>query len=176
MAMSPTYYLVDHNGKPLSARYQAAVAHLHETFVRRFPKLSDPADLSNAVEEIARRVATYEIRYGEVNNLHSFMARAYSNLVTSMLRTGYYTQHESPTSDHDLEVLAASKLYRGEQKIENVVLARQALDMLDQRKRRLLVMSAEGFTAREISVRLGISERNVNTCLHRARARVKKRS
>jgi RNA polymerase sigma factor (sigma-70 family) len=176
MTGSFIYYLIDHNGKPLDARYQAAVAHLHKTFIRRFPKLSDPADLSNAVEETARRVAVYEMRHGEVKNLNSFMARAYSNVVSSMIRAGYYGRYESPMADHDLEVLAASKSYRGEHKIEEAVLARQTLAVLDERNRQLVVMSAEGFTAREISARLGISEQNVNTCLHRARAKVRRQS
>jgi RNA polymerase sigma factor (sigma-70 family) len=173
MATRFIYYLVDHDGNPLSARYHAAVARLDGAFVRRFPKLSDPADISNAVEEAARRVSSYETRYGEVKNLHAFMIRAYSNIVYSMTRTGYYTCHEASTSDRELEVMAAWKLQRPEHEIETVVLARQALDMLDERKRQLVIMSAEGFTAREISVRMNLSVQNVNTCLHRARAKLK---
>jgi len=131
---------------------------------------------SNAVEETARRVAEYEIRYGEVNNLHAFMARAYSNVINSITRTGYYARYESPTSDRDLEAVAASRPHRGENRIEDAVLARQSLDMLDEKRRQLIVMSAEGFTAREIAARLGISEQNVNTCRHRARAKMKRQS
>jgi RNA polymerase sigma factor (sigma-70 family) len=170
------YYLVDDNGKPLGVRYQMAVASLHRAFVKKFPRLSDPADISNAVEETARRVARYENRYGEVKNLHAFIFCAYSNVVKSIIRAGYYGPHEALTSDRELEVLAASKPYRGEHKIEKAVLARQTLAVLDEKNRQLVIMSAQGFTAREISARLGISEQNVNTCLHRARAKVKRQS
>jgi RNA polymerase sigma factor (sigma-70 family) len=167
------YYLVDDHGKPLGVRYQMAVAHLHRTFVNKFPKFGDPADISNAVEETARRVARYEIRYGEVKNLHAFIMCAYSNVLKSMIRAGYYGPHEASTSDRDLEALASRTPYREKHKIENAILARQVLQILDEKKRRLVILTAEGFTAKEISERLGISEPNVNTCLHRARAKIK---
>jgi RNA polymerase sigma factor (sigma-70 family) len=173
MATRLIYYLVDHDGRPLSARYETAVAQLDEGFVRRFPRLSDPADISNAVEETARRVASYEAKYGQVNNLCAFMVRAYSNLVNSIIRAGYYARCEASMSARELEVLACDAPQREKHKVEDAVLVRQTLDMLDERKRQLVILTAEGFSAREISARLGISERNVNTSLHRARAKVR---
>ena len=167
------YYLVDNNGTQLSARYERAVTRLHSAFVRKFPKPSDPTDISNAVEETARRVARYEMTRGEVKNLDAFIIRAYSNVVNSMFRRGRYASREASASDRDLEALISGGLHRDTQRIENAILFRQTLDMLDERKRQLVILTAAGFTAREISARLGISEANVNTSLHRARAKVR---
>jgi RNA polymerase sigma factor (sigma-70 family) len=173
MKPSVIYYLVDHNGNPLSARYQAAVAQLHPAFVRKFPKFSDPADISNAVEDAARRVAKYEMDHGEVTSLRPFLIRVYTNVVNSMIRGGYYRNCEASTPDLQLEAYVACDFGRVRDNAENVILIGQALKRLDARKRRVLALHAEGFSAREIGGQLGMSERNVNTSLHRARAKIR---
>src|SRR6516165_8618465 len=129
------YYLVDDQGTPLSTRYQAAVARLHDTFVRGFRRLRDPADISNAVEETARRIARYEAEHGPVRNLQPFFVRVFTNVVNSMVRSGRYPNREMPTPDPELEILAAYGLRRPAEKVENTVLIHQVLNTLDERKR-----------------------------------------
>jgi RNA polymerase sigma factor (sigma-70 family) len=168
-------YLVDEMGKPLSRRYHAVAAQLHGTFIRTFPRPADPAEISNAVEETARRVARYERDHGEVAMLAPYFARVFSNVVKSRIRGGRYGYREDVRPNSELEKLLNRDCDDAASRLETVLFARQMLKSLDDRKRQLIMLSAQGFDSKEIADLFGMSRNNVDTTLHRARRILRRR-
>jgi len=175
MELPFTLYLVDEAGTPLDRRYHAVAAQLHRTFIRTFPRLADPAEISNAVEETARRIARYERDHGEIARLAPYFARVFSNVVRSRIRRGRYGYREDVRTDSELEILLNRDCDEAASRLETALLAKQVLKSLDDRKRQLIMLNAQGFDSKEIAALLGISRNNVDTTLHRARRILRRR-
>ena len=101
------------------------------------------------------------------------MARMASNGVrwcSSAIRVTF----EAFVATSDLERLASpTQGFAGGNAVEIVLTMRQVLESLDEGKRRIMILHSEGFTAKEIAALQGVSPRNVNACLYRARAKAR---
>ena len=174
MEKAPKFHLVDQAGKPLDERFGAVVRQLEQEFFHRFRQLRDPAVVANCVEQTALRVHIHERKRGRVENLRPFFLRVFSNVVRSLLRGPHHTKYEALVSDRILEERGGFARSGSAEQAENWILARQALERLDQRKQELLILDALGYSAQEIARMFAISEGNIYTTLHRAREEAKK--
>ena len=91
----------------------------------------------------------------------------------SLFRQGY-SRHEAAKTDEELEAVAGFAEVGSAANIERLILVREALALLDERKRKMLILESQGYGAREIAQLVGMSEENVYTTLHRAREKVRK--
>ena len=173
MEGAPKFHLVDRSGRPLDERFGTVVRQLEREFFERFRQVRDPAVIANCVEEAALRIHIHENRRGRVENLRPFFLRVYSNVVKSLLRGPYYTKHEANVPDRELEERAQPSRTGTAEQTERWIIAREAIERLDERKQRLLSLNALGYTAKEIALKLHTTENNVYTMLHRAREEAK---
>jgi RNA polymerase sigma factor (sigma-70 family) len=174
MERAPKFHLVDQSGKPLDERFCAVVRQLEQEFFHRFRQLRDPAVVANCVEQTALRVHIHEGKRGRVQNLRPFFLRVFSNVVRSLLRGPHYTKYEAAVSDRVLETRGGFARTGTAKQAEIWIMAREALERLDQRKQEILILDALGYSAQEIAGTFGMSESNVYTTLHRAREEAKK--
>lgn len=174
MERMPKFHLVDRSGRPLDDRFGTVVRQLEREFFERFRQVRDPAVIANCVEEAALRIHIHETKRGRVQNLRPFFLRVYSNMVKSLLRGPYYTKHEANVPDRELEEHGQFSCTGTAEQTERWILAREAIERLDERKQELLTLNALGYTAREIARKFHTTENNVYTMLHRARAEAKK--
>lgn len=174
MGSEPKFHLVDQSGKPLDERFGAVVQQLEKEFFHRFRQLRDPAVVANCVEQAALRVHMHERKRGRVQNLRPFFLRVFSNLVRSLLRGPYHTKREAITSERALEAHCGFARVGSAEQTESWIIAREALERLDQRKQEILILDALGYSCQEIARAFGMTESNVYTTLHRAREEAKK--
>lgn len=170
MDAAPKFHLVDSDSEPLDERYEEAARELHGAFFNRFPHLTDPAVVSNLVEESALRISNYEKRNGRVKNLPPFFLRTFCNAVKSVFRQGYYRQNKMSLANMKSEILSPSE---AQLPSADVIALRTALTTLDERKRTALVLYSQGHTAKEIAQKLGTTEQNAWQILRRARQEVR---
>lgn len=173
MERSPKFHLVDPSGRPLDERFGTVVRQLEREFFQRFRQVRDPAVIANCVEEAALRIHIHETKRGRVKNLRPFFLRVYSNLVKSLLRAPHYTKHEANVPDRELEERGPLPRTRTAEQTERWIIAKEAIERLDERKQELLRLNALGYTAKEIARQLHTTENNVYTMLHRAREEAK---
>jgi RNA polymerase sigma factor (sigma-70 family) len=174
MERAPKFHLVDQAGKPLDERFCAVVRQLEQEFFHRFRQLRDPAVIANCVEQTALRVHVHEGKRGRVENLRPFFLRVFSNVVRSLLRGPHHSKYEAIVSDRVLEARGGFARTGSAEQAESWIIAREALERLDERKREMLILDALGYSAKEIARTFGMSESNVYTTLHRAREEAKK--
>jgi RNA polymerase sigma factor (sigma-70 family) len=174
MERAPKFHLVDQCGKPLDERFGAVVRQLEKEFFHRFRQLRDPAVIANCVEQTALRVHIHERKRGRVQNLRPFFLQVFSNVVRSLLRGPHHTKYEAMVSERVLEARGGFASAGTAEQAESWIIAREALEKLDERKQEILILDALGYSAQEIARRYGMSESNVYTTLHRAREEAKK--
>jgi DNA-directed RNA polymerase specialized sigma24 family protein len=142
MERAPKFHLVDQSGKPLDERFGAVVRQLEQEFFHRFRQLRDPAVIANCVEETALRVHIHERKRGRVDNLRPFSLRVFSNVVRSLLRGRHHTKYEAVVSDRVLEARGGFAPTGSAEQAESWIMAREALERLDQRKQEILIPEA----------------------------------
>jgi RNA polymerase sigma factor (sigma-70 family) len=118
-------------------------------------------------------VHIHERKRGRVENLRPFFLRVFSNVVRSLLRGPHHSKYEAMVSDRVLEARGGLARVGSAEQAESWILAREALERLDQRKQELLILDALGYSAQEIARTFAMSEGNVYTTLHRAREEAK---
>ncbi len=173
MERTPKFHLVDQSGRPLDERFGTVVRQLEREFFERFRQVRDPAVIANCVEEAALRVHVHETKRGRVENLRPFFLRVYCNIVKSLLRGPYHTKHEANVPDRELEDRGRFSSTGTAEQTERWLIAREAIERLDEGKQELLRLNALGYNAKEIARKLHTSENNVYTMLHRAREEAK---
>ena len=173
MERTPKFHLVDRSGRPLDERFGVVVRQLEREFFERFRQVRDPAVIANCVEEAALRIHIHETKRGRVENLRPFFLRVYSNLVKSLLRGPHHTKHETNVPDRELEQRGRFPCTGTAEQTERWIMAREAIERLDERKQEILILNALGYSAREIARKLHTTENNVYTMLHRAREEAK---
>jgi RNA polymerase sigma factor (sigma-70 family) len=173
--LSSNLYLIDTTGNPLDERFYAAAEELSGAFFQAFSDLGDPAVVSNAVEESARKIARHERKNGPVKDLPSYFLRTFWNITRSLVRRGYYTKYERAVSDRELEI-HAGVAGRNSLDLERWVAAKEILVTLDERKRTMLILDCQGYSAKEIAKDLKTTEDNVYTTLYRARQEARRKA
>ena len=126
------------------------------------------------MEETALRVHIHERKRGRVDNLRPFFLRVFSNVVRSLLRGRHHTKYEAVVSDRVLEARGGFAPTGSGEQAESWIMAREALERLDERKQEILILDALGYSAHEIARKFGMTQSNVYTTLHRAREEAKK--
>jgi DNA-binding NarL/FixJ family response regulator len=169
MGSAPKLRFVDRSGIPFSPRYHTAMNRLSRTLWQRYPSIRDEAEQDNAMEETLRRVAQYEQRYGTAENLPALIRRFFSCVASTMfVRKPHPVRYEESRQSTDLDALNVAPQHSSE--------FEQSLTYfrgLSKRERDILSLKEQGFKAKEIADKAGITEANVNQIVHRIRERLK---
>ena len=140
---------------------------VYPALLGRCRAMTNDLDLAaDAAQEAFARMIAKDVR-GSRDKLRRWLFRTAGNVLRDSLRRESTRQRfmwwrpewirQAPRPDEELE------------RSERVRAVRAALDALDDRTRKLLEMSAAGFSQREIARKLRISVTSVSTLLARAR-------
>ena len=125
----------------------------------------------DAAEDLAQEVFVRLYQRGSLpDDVRGWMATVAHNLLRDEKRTGKRRLQLIQAHPLDLErgtAIAADDKVLGEERRRHV---RTALDKLNERDRRMLLLRHEGYSYREIAQVVGVSETSVGTLLLRATA------
>jgi DNA-directed RNA polymerase specialized sigma24 family protein len=154
-------HLVDEHGQPLPSHITEAVKRMEPGIQSRFSKRCDPAELSNSLENAARRIAQHEQNHGPLQDvrLKGFTWRTLSNAALSLIRLRSREKLLSPDALESLSGVphAVSSSDVIEQRAE----VKLALARMSERDRKICSLQYQGFNAEAIGRELNISREAV---------------
>ena len=131
----------------------------------------DPGTAEDLVQESFVRLLNEHRRGRAPNDPRAWIFRVCTNLVRSRFRRRVVAERRrGALIDHDTAESAESTVIRSEQRRE----VREALEALPVEVRMALMLSAEGFTGREIARTLGRSEGATRNLLWRGRLELRR--
>ncbi len=165
--MGSNLHLVNDEGQPLPKRIADQVDRLHAVITQRFAHLCDPAELSNAMEHEAKKLARFD---GETH-LSGLSWRVLFNGAISVVRKRKRLREESlspesfrnltGTSDNDPE----TRLIRIEEE-------RALLLGLSAREQEYLNLRDQGFDDEEVAAHLKLSKNALAQFKHRLKVKL----
>jgi DNA-directed RNA polymerase specialized sigma24 family protein len=165
-------HLVDEHGRPLPRHITEAVKRIEPRIHSRFLNRCDPAELSNSMEEGARKIAEHEEKKGPLSgadHLGRFTWRTLFNAGISLLRKRHREQLLSSEEFRNLTVM-------DREHSPEVVLARidgaKILSELSERDRHICDLEVQGLNDSEIAAYLNISKEALHQARHRRKAKV----
>lgn len=142
------------------------------TLTRRFSKRCDPAQLSDSIENHARKIAEYETDYGplpDTDSLEKFTWRTLLNGAIDLVRK----RREEPLSAavlRDSAQLATNfnpeARWASLQKLEKIWIE------LTPREQRMWSLGKQGFNDNEIAAHLGINKNTLVQARHRLKMKL----
>ena len=186
MLSSPRLQFVDRSGNLLATRYIAAMERLRVQLWRRYPQVQDQSDRDKVMEETLCRVADFEQKNGEAEELTGVIRRLFRSVVVSLLRKSYYQLRLEAIGDRDFERLSATvkpnpdvpataPFYESEDALRQIAI-RQFLERLPEKEREIILLTARGFKANDVAKKMGVSVANVYQIGHRVRTKARKLS
>lgn len=150
-------HLVDEHGQPLPHHITEAVQRMEPGIQSRFSKRCDPAELSNSLENAARRIAQHEQNHGPLQDvrLKGFTWRALSNAALSLIRLRSREKLLSPDALESLHGVGSSDA------IERRAEVKLALAKMSERDRKICSLQYQGYDAEAIGRELNISKEAV---------------
>jgi DNA-directed RNA polymerase specialized sigma24 family protein len=165
-------HLVDEHGQPLPHHITEAVKRIEPRIYSRFLHRCDPAELSNSLEEGARRIAQHEQKKGSLSgadHLGRFTWRTLLNAGVSLLRK---RRREQLLSSEQLRNLPVTDGEHSPEVISARLEGAQILAELSERDRQICDLEVQGLDDSEIAEHLQISKEALYQARHRRRAKV----
>lgn len=163
---TPNLHLVDDNGEQLSGNIVDAVNQIARAVFGSY-STCDAAEVSNALEDSARVAARRLGKGRSLPNLTGFVWKTLRNKMMASLRSRSREERVEP------EALDGRADIRSEpQRLELEIAVHQALALLSERERTILIMKSQNYSGREIGRHLNMSQRNVDTIACRTRDKV----
>jgi DNA-directed RNA polymerase specialized sigma24 family protein len=169
------FRILNADGHPVETRIEEALVALVPRFLRHFPRFRDDPALTEALEEVARRISQREQTSGPIAALHGYAWVALRSVAVSILRRGPATLRRRTIDPEEAEEVLRSIPSRlgTPAEIERGVLFRQILAMLTLEERLVCAWKRAGFSSQEIARRRGTTAAAVDKLLSRARERVR---
>jgi RNA polymerase sigma factor (sigma-70 family) len=167
---------LDDTGRPLAAHIQGVLRDLAPRLQRRFPALTDPAVITDVLEEAGRRISDHEARSGRIEKLHGYAWVTVRSVAMSRLR-GSAMRVVRATLESEEAQTALSQVpsdIGSAARIEREILVDEILARLPSEERMVCVWKKAGFNSKEIGERLGVSASAVDTLFYRIKAKVQK--
>ena len=165
-------YLVDEHGQPLPQHIIEAVERMEPGIQKLYSHYCDPAELSNSLEEGARRVAQHERQYGRLHDVGGFTWRTLSNAALSLIR---FQSRQKSLISKALAGPMSGPIEGSLEAIQQGIEARETLAQLEERDRLICGWENQGLTAAEIAAALKISVQAVWKAKSRRLARLSER-
>jgi len=165
-------HLVDEHGQPLPHHITEAVKRVEPRIYSRFFHRCDPAELSNSLEEGARRIAEHEQKRGPLSgadHLGRFAWRTLFNAGLSLLRK---RRREQLLSSEQFRNLTVMDWENSPEAISARIEGAQILAELSERDRQICDLEAQKLADSEIAAYLHISKEALYQARHRRKAKV----
>jgi len=165
-------HLVDEHGQPLPHHITEAVKRAEPKIYSRFLNRCDPAELSNSMEEGARRIAEHELKKGslsDTDHLGGFTWRTLLNAGLSLLRK---RRREQLLSSEQLQNLTVTDGAHSLEAISTRIEGAPILSELSERDRQICDLEAQNLADSEIAEYLNISKEALYQARHRRKVKV----
>jgi len=166
---TPKLHLVDNENQPLPSHIVDAIEWSHSRINSQFAGLCDPAELSNSIEDGARRIAEHEKDHGRLQNVKAFAWRTVSNAVISLLRL---RSREIALSPQALERLTSGPGPDSPERIHHAIETDRLLKELSQQEQTICDLTKQGFTTKEIGRALRMTQEAVWKAQSRIRTKL----
>jgi DNA-directed RNA polymerase specialized sigma24 family protein len=168
-------HLLDEQGQPLDSRLDNVLRHLVPKFRRRFPKIWDDFDLTEILEETARRVASWERRFGQVSKLHGFAWVTLQNVAKSRMELDQNRLKRDTLGAEASEALLsrAEAVTGSKEQIERKVQLKEMLRSLSLEQRLVCNRKMFGYSGADIARQRGTSEAAVDMLFSRAKRKLR---
>jgi DNA-directed RNA polymerase specialized sigma24 family protein len=166
--MASNLRLVDDEGQPLAKHIVEAVQQCGPGIHGHFSRLCDPADLSNCLEDGARRIAQYEEDHGPLLDVGAFTWRTLFNAAISLVRK---YSHEKCVEPERATYLRGAAREGSPRDILAGIAAREILAEMSDRDRQICYFEHQGFKASEIAHHLDMTANSVSKAKSRRLAK-----
>jgi RNA polymerase sigma factor (sigma-70 family) len=168
--------LASPDGQPLPERIQQVLHDLLPKFNRWFPMIRDEAVVTGVFERAGAHIVEKERAAGPIARLHGFAWTVLRNLMISDLRTPRMKVEMGWIGSKEGELLMTRmKTGQGDPlAIEQRLAIDQALQLVTEQDRRVIVLKMANFTSHEIARELNISKEAVDQAYFRAKRRLGK--
>ena len=165
-------HLVDEHGQPLPHHITEAVQRIEPKIYRRFFHRCDPAELSNSLEEGARRIAEHEQKEGPLSGTDHLGRLTWRTLFNASLSLLRKRRREQLLSSEQLRNLSVVDWENSPEAISARIEGAQILSELSERDRQICDLEAQNLADSEIAEYLNMSKEALYQARHRRKAKV----
>jgi DNA-binding CsgD family transcriptional regulator len=166
--------LLDADGKPVEDRLSKVLNALLPRFRRRFPAFRDEVEVTEMLEEAARRITKRERASGPIEKLGGYAWKALESIGVSLQRRSSmqvrFNRVESRTGP---DIVSQLRAWDGSvEEMERGVLLRELEEHMTAEESRIFHLKAFGYSSEEIAKLRGSSVNSVDKVMSRLKQKI----